>query len=153
VNSIDRDAGTAVITVDNKPNISISDVSVSEPLAPASTSQARFTVSLSNASSQSIGLDYFTSAGTATKDVDYVHIAQNHLSIPAGAKTATIVVNVKIDTANEVNETFFLNLKNPIGAVLTDTQAKGTIINRAPAPAPVPTPVPCPAPFVNCQEP
>jgi hypothetical protein len=150
VNSIDRNAGTAVITVDNRPRITITDVTVTEPAAPSSTAPARFTVNLSNASTETIGLDYFTSAGTATKDVDYVHTA-NHLSIPPGTRTATITVSVKIDTVNESNETFFVDLKNPIGATLADSQGKGTIVNRAPAPSP--TPVPCPPPGVNCQEP
>jgi hypothetical protein len=152
VDSINRDAGTAVVTVDNRPVITIADVTVSEPSAPASTAQASFTVKLSNASSQNMGLDYFTTAGTATKDVDYVH-AENHLSIPAGATTATITVNVKLDTLKEQSETFFVNLKNPIGASLGDTQAKGTILDRPPAGPPMPTPVPCPPPGTNCQEP
>ena len=150
VDSIDAAAGTAVLTLENKPKITITDVTVSEPAAPNSTAPARFTVRLSQASSQSIGLDYFTSAGTATKDVDYVH-AEGHLSIPAGATTATITVNVRLDTAKEVNETFFVNLKNPIGATIADAQARGTIVDRAPT-APSPTPVPCPSPGVNCQE-
>jgi M6 family metalloprotease-like protein len=149
VDSVNRDAGTAALTLENKPAITIADVTVSEPSAPATTSQARFTVRLSHASSKAIGLDYFTTADTATKDVDYVH-AQGHLSIPAGATTATITVNVKIDTAKEQAETFLVNLKNPIGATIADNQARGTILDRAPT-MPSPTPIPCPPPAVNCQ--
>jgi M6 family metalloprotease-like protein len=151
VDSINLDAGTATVTLDNRPSITIADLTVGEPSSPASSAQARFTVRLSHASSQAVGLDYVTAAGTATRDVDYVHVA-NHLSIPAGATTATIAVTVKFDTASEPNETFFVNLSNAIGATLADTQARATILNTLPS-LPTPTPVPCPPPFVNCQEP
>lgn len=151
VDAIDEVAGTAVVTLENKPAITIGDVTVSEPSTAGSTAQARFTVRLSHASAQGIGLDFFTTAGTATKDVDYVH-AEAHLSILAGATTATITVNVKADFVQELSETFFVNLKNPIGATIADSQAKGTILNRA-ASVPPPPPLPCPSPAENCQTP
>jgi M6 family metalloprotease-like protein len=152
VGSIDREAGTAVVTVENQPAITIDDVTVSEPAAPAGTAQARFTVRLSYASSEGVGLDYVTAAGTATEGADYIRAA-GHLSIPAGTTSATITVSVKRDTLVEVNETFFVNLKNPIGASLGDSRARGTIRDRAASPPPPPTPIPCPPPHENCQEP
>jgi subtilisin-like proprotein convertase family protein len=46
-----------------------------------------------------------------------------------GVSTQTITVAVNGDTVVEPNETFFVNLSSPVGAVIGDAQGIGTIIN------------------------
>ena len=46
-----------------------------------------------------------------------------------GPLTQTITVQVNGDTVVEPDETFFVNLSNPVNATLLDAQAVGTIVN------------------------
>lgn len=74
-------------------------------------------------------VDYATDGGTATPGVDYAPVA-GQLSFAAGETEKTVQVVVSGDTVVEPSETFFLNLSNPTGgAVLTDGQGQGTIVN------------------------
>lgn len=51
------------------------------------------------------------------------------LTFPSGTTTQAINVTVNGDTVPEPNETFFVNLTNPINAVIGDAQGVGTIVN------------------------
>ena len=84
-------------------------------------------MTLSAASTQDVTVTYATADGTADSK-DY-RSANGTLTIKAGATTGTITVVVTGDTAVEPNETFFVNLSNPVNATLLDAQAVGTIVN------------------------
>jgi hypothetical protein len=87
------------------------------------------------ASNQLFTVDYATSSGTADGN-DY-NTANGTLTIQPGQQSGTIAVKVLGDLTPEPNETFFVNLSNPIlytngapkVATLASTQAVGTIIN------------------------
>ena len=111
--------------------MSINDVSVAE--GNTGTKSAVFTVTLSGSSSQTVTVNYATANGTATAGSDYV-AAVGSLSFPAGTTTQTISVVVNGDTTVEPNETFFVNLSNPVGATIADGQGQGTITNDDTAP-------------------
>src|SRR5207245_3154175 len=107
--------------------ISINDVSLAE--GNSGTTSFVFTVSLSNASSQTITVTYATADGTATTaDNDYV-AANGTLTFNPGDTSKTITVTVNGDTKFEPDETFFVNLSNPINATIADGQGQGTILN------------------------
>jgi chitinase len=108
------------------PSLSVADVSVVE--GNSGTVNATFTVRLSAASSSTVTVDYATANGTATAGSDYVAVS-GRLSFAAEETQKTVSVPVQGDTQVEPDETFFLNLSNPVGATLATSQATGTIHN------------------------
>src|SRR5438094_9936748 len=88
-----------------------------------------FTVSLSSASSLPITVNYATADGTATvADGDYVAASGTVTFLP-GVTSQPVAVTVNGDTKFEPNETFFVNLSNPVNATISDNQGVGTIVN------------------------
>ncbi|MDZ7264392.1 MAG: S8 family serine peptidase [candidate division KSB1 bacterium] len=109
------------------PTISINDVSVTE--GNSGTVNAVFTVTLSKTPDQEVRVDFATANGTATAGTDYV-ANSGQLIFPAGGSTSqTITVVVNGDPTVESDETFFINLTNPVNATIADGQGQGTILN------------------------
>lgn len=112
-----------------KPTATIGDVTVYE-----SQGNAILTVTLSNASTQSIVFNYNTQDGTAkangAKAVDYTS-TKGKLTIAAGSLTGTIKVPVTADKIVEPTEYFYVNISlNTTGAaVLGNSQAKVTLLD------------------------
>jgi Calx-beta domain len=75
------------------------------------TKNLAVTVTLSNASIQTVTVDFVTANGTATAGTDYTSTSGT-LTIPAGSTSGTINVPITGDTAVEANETFTVNLSN-----------------------------------------
>jgi serine protease len=109
------------------PSLSIADLSVTE--GPSGTRLATFTVKLSRASTSAVTYNIGTANGTATAGSDYVARSVTGESIAAGLTSKTFAVTINGDGAVEANETFLVNLSAPVGAILADGQAIGTIIN------------------------
>jgi hypothetical protein len=108
-------------------SLSIDDVSVTE--GNAGTTIATFTVTLSPISGQTVTVDFATADGTATTaDNDYV-ATSGTLTFTPGTATQPIPVTVNGDTNLEPDETFLVNLSNPVNATITDGQGVGTILN------------------------
>ena len=119
--------GTITDNDETLPSISLSDVALREQNSGSTTFV--FTATLDTPSGQTVSLDYGTADGTATAPSDYTAIPTATLSFAPGQITQLITVTVNGDTAGEPDETFFVNLANPVNAVLADAQAVGTIIN------------------------
>jgi hypothetical protein len=124
--------GTGTITNDDgAPAVTINDVTVAEPAA-AGTSNAAFTVSLSNASSTLVTVDYQTADGTAVAPGDYTAVAATTLAFAPGETSKPVNVTVNADALTEGAETFSVNLSNPTGgATLADATGTGTITDPA----------------------
>ncbi len=123
--------GQGVVTIVNDdgaatPTASIGDVSASE--GNTGTRTFSFTVSLSATASGPVSLSYATANGSATAGSDYVS-SSGSLSFAAGELSKTINVTVNGDTTVEPTETFFVNLSNPSGTTLGDSQGQGSIVN------------------------
>ncbi len=124
--------GTATIINDDgatppTPSLSISDVTQAE--GNSGTSSFTFNVSLSQASSTPITVQFATADGTATTaDSDY-QSKSGTITFGANVTTQQITVLVNGDTKSESNETFFVNLSSPSGATISDGQGQGTITN------------------------
>ncbi|MDZ8085594.1 MAG: Calx-beta domain-containing protein [Nostoc sp. DedQUE12b] len=113
---------------DNQPTISISDVSVFEGNI-GTTTNANFTISLSNPSSQQVTVNYNTSDGTAqVADSDY-NSASGTITFNPGETSKTLSIGVISDNKAETNETFSVNLLGATNAAITDSLGVGTIIN------------------------
>jgi hypothetical protein len=106
------------------PLVSISDESVTE--GNSGTVNATFIVSLSFPSMQAVTVHYATANGSATAPADYT-VAAGTLTIPANTSSVTFTVSVVGDTLDEGNEAFLVNLSNPAGADLSDSQGVCTI--------------------------
>jgi subtilisin family serine protease len=119
------------IVNDELPFLSIGDAVVTE--GTGGTTQAVFTVSLSNAHTEAVSVGFSTADGSAVAGRDYTAVAGT-LSFPPGATSRTVVVLVAADAKNEDTEVFFVNLAGPVQAVLADGQGTGTITDDDPVP-------------------
>jgi hypothetical protein len=109
------------------PTLSVNDVAVVE--GNSGTKIATFTVTLSVPQSGPVFFDVATADLTAQAGSDYVAKALTGVRIAAGATSKTFTVTVNGDTSVEYGELFFVNLANPVGAVIGDGQGVGTIAN------------------------
>lgn len=125
----------AVVTVkddDNVPQVSVADVWVTEPRS--GSSQAVFNISLSRNNEEDVEVDWQTSGNNAAAPADYVE-AGGSVTIPAGQLTAQVAVTVNADGFAEPNESFNLDLSNPVQATLGDARALGVIVDPGYDPA------------------
>jgi hypothetical protein len=112
---------------DAPPTISIGNVSQTE--GNSSTTAYTFTVSLSNASTQTVAVNYTTADGTATvADSDYT-AASGTLSFAPGETSKTITVLVNGDTKFEADQAFSVGLSNASNGTLGTSTGTGTIVN------------------------
>ena len=124
-------SGTGTITDnDPPPAISIDDVSVAENAGSAS-----FTVSIPTPSGLDIMVDVATSDGSATQPSDYTTVPTTTVTIPAGSTTVNVSVPIINDALSEPNETYNVDLTNPVNATIVDNQGLGTITNDDGTPA------------------
>lgn len=119
-----------VIDQNAVPALSINDVALSE--GNSGTKTFSFNVSLSSAApAGGVTFDIATQDNTATtSDNDYVPQTLTSQLIPEGQQTYNFDVTVNGDTADEGNQTFFVNVTNvSVNATLEDGQGVGTILN------------------------
>jgi hypothetical protein len=116
-----------ILDNDPLPALSINDVSLTE--GNSGTVNAVFTVTLSKASGRTVTVKYATADGTAVAPSDYKAKPLATLTFLPGETTKTVTVQVLRELVVEPNETFFVNLSEPLNATLTDTQGIGTILN------------------------
>lgn len=107
--------------------LSIGDRSVNESVS--GTRNVSFVIRLSAASPAPVSVDVQTADGTATAGQDYGFVEPTTVVIPAGSTTAGFNVTVLPDTLVEGDETFAVQMSNPVGAGISDGEAIGTIID------------------------
>ena len=108
------------------PTVSIANAAVAE--GNSGSTNAGFTVSLSQASTSPVTVKYATANGTATAGSDYT-ANSGTLTFAAGVTSQTLNVAVTGDTTVEPTETFTVTLSTPSGATLGTATATGTITN------------------------
>jgi Calx-beta domain len=97
----------------------------------AGTRTFSFIVSLSEASSQPVTVNYATAGGTAGVGSDYQSVSGTVTFAP-GETYKTISVLVNGDRLLEADETFFVNLTSPTNAIIANSQGVGTILDDEP---------------------
>ncbi|MBZ8179981.1 DUF4114 domain-containing protein [Oscillatoria salina IIICB1] len=119
------DRGVGTITDNDIPvEIAINDIIVNE-----ADGVANFTVSIDQAISQAVTVDFSTADGDAIAENDY-RTASGTIVIPAGQTATTISVNLVEDQIDELDETFSVNLANPSNnARFGDNTGIATIID------------------------
>ncbi len=123
---------TGTITNDDIPTLTITP--------PANTNEDAnsghyvLTATLSAAFDQDITVAWSTADGTATAPGDYA-TTSGTLSFAAGETTTTFTVNVVVDTVQEPDETFQINLTNPTNVEVPQPIYNATITNDDGVPA------------------
>jgi hypothetical protein len=133
--SIDDGTGNGfILDNDASPSLSIGDVTVTE--GDVGLVEAEFTVSLSAISGRLVLFDIATSEGTATLlGGDYLSNSDT-LSIQPGETNVSFVVQIVGDERDENSpEDFFVDLSNPLNALLDVSQAEGNIEDNDPLPS------------------
>ena len=122
--------GTGTGTIQND-DVRIAIGNVSQAEGDSGTSDFVFTVSLTPAVAKLIPItvEYQTQDSTATvADDDYV-AASGTVTFMPGQTSRPLPVEVVGDTDPESSEFFIVNLSNPSGAGILDSQGLGTILN------------------------
>jgi len=131
----DMDSATVLVTVQGGPLLKLSKAAVS---ASEAKGKATFTVTRLGSLTDTVSVDYSTSAGTATPGQDYTETLGT-LTFGPKVKSLSIVVPIANDTQNEPRETVLLGLRNaqPEGVLvgepsvglltITDDDAAGRI--------------------------
>jgi hypothetical protein len=91
-------------------------------------SQFEFIVTLDKASTSEVSFDYSTQAGSAQATTDFVS-SSGTITIPAGSKSGSIMIEVTGDSARKANQIFLVVLSNPKNCVLPKNPLIGTIVN------------------------
>ena len=102
------------------PTLSIGDASADEG------GTARFEVTLTGTSAQTVTVDYETVDGTAVEGTDYV-AASGTLMFTGDTTRQTIEVQTREDADGEPDESFTVRLSSPNNATLADDSGSGTI--------------------------
>jgi predicted outer membrane repeat protein len=120
--------GQAIGTIvdDDKPEISIADSAFLEGTGGAHT--AFFTVTLSAASVQTVTVQVDTSGSSAGSPGDFTGVNTTLVFSP-GVTSLNLGVPIVTDAEFEPDETFFVNLSQPVNAEIADSQGQGTILN------------------------
>jgi CSLREA domain-containing protein len=108
------------------PSLSIGDLNFSE--GDAGTKVISFAVTLSTFSNLSVTADFATANNTASAPSDYV-ATSGTLTFSPGQILRFVAVTINGDTVFEPDETFTVNLSNPVNATINKVQATGTIEN------------------------
>ncbi|MBI2823693.1 MAG: hypothetical protein HYX69_03260 [Planctomycetia bacterium] len=125
--TIEISQATGTITDDDPlPAISVDDPSIVE--GTGGSKSIPFAVTLSNPSSQTITVQYGTTAGTAQAGVDFAS-SSGVLTFAPGETSKPLPFAVATDSAPEPDETFFLNLHDASGATITKAQGTATIVD------------------------
>lgn len=124
---VDNDSGGGGGGGGTVPTVSVTDQSVTE--GDTGTTAMTFTISLSNADTGTVRVDYETVAGTAAAGQDFTSTS-GELVFAAGETSKTVSVPILGDISDEDTETFILLLARVQGATFADSQGTGTIVDN-----------------------
>ena len=113
-------------TVRPPPSLSINDITFKE--GDAGTKFVFFTITSSAPSNLSVSVNFATANGTASSPSDYLSTTGTLTFLPQQV-VQTVFVTISGDTAFEPDETFTMNLSNPVHATISRAQGTATIEN------------------------
>lgn len=114
------------ITIVEPATFSINDLTVAEGSGGAA-SNVSFTVTRAGNTATAVSVDYSTADNTATAPSDYTAVPATTVNFAATETSKQVTVSVIGDDMVESDETFFVNLSNPNGGAITDSQGEATI--------------------------
>jgi hypothetical protein len=99
-------------------------------MPPAGVATATFTVTLSAPIWQQVTVNFATADGTAVAGLDYT-ATSGELTFAPGQTQQEITVSILADPALTGDETFFVDLSDPLNATLADSGSSTGTIHRA----------------------
>ncbi len=124
LNQYNGDAFLMKLAIPKPPIIRVNNISIIEGIT--ANTLATLTVTLNSTSTQAATVNYATVDGTAKAGSDYT-ATSGTLTIAAGQSSGTISIPILNDNVNEANESFTVQLSNPVNATLSTTSATVTI--------------------------
>lgn len=118
-----------IIDDDMPPALAVADAAVIE--GDTGTNYALFQVSVLSPTAVGIDVLYILFDGTASSVSDYVRDV-NWLHFEPGVTNLTVVVPVLGDTRDEPDESFVLQIRNPVNATIARNEGVGTILDDDP---------------------
>ncbi len=123
-------AATGTILDDDGPvAVSIAHVNATEGDPEGAGADAVFIVSLSSISGRTVSVDYLTTAGTALDGSDYVS-ASGTLTLAPGTGSLELPVALIGDRLSEPDESFTVELSDPVNATLGAAAGTATIFDN-----------------------
>ena len=126
------DASLTLTDDDGQPSFAVADASADEG------ETITFTVTRSGAMDNAVSVKWNTKAATgagAAATTDYAAMTTaTKLDFASGVSSQTFTVATTEDTLHEGNETFLVELTDPVGAIISDAEATGTITDDDAAP-------------------
>jgi CSLREA domain-containing protein len=135
--SVIESNGTGTIVNDDpKPTLSITSAVMHPEGNGPGTTDFTFTITKTGSTEVNATVQVDTADGTATAPSDYTAITNQTVTFLPGETTKQVTVLVKADTRPEGDETFLVNLSNPVDCAITAGQGQGTgtIQNDDPCP-------------------
>ena len=124
---------TATIQNDDVPSLSIqATASVHE--GDSGSTPAEFVVTLSHPSDQLVTVDYATRGDLGTPGVDF-ETTNGRLTFQPNVTQQSIHVPIIGDVIDEWNDTYWVDLSNPVNATIDRAQGRGIIVDQDPAPS------------------
>jgi hypothetical protein len=114
------------------PCFSVNNVTVTE--GDTGSVNLDFVITLSQASSETVRVNYSLVNETATKGADFANLSAR-LAFAPGETSKTISVPVFGDLLDEADETFLIQLASASGATILDGEGRGTILDNDPLPS------------------
>lgn len=108
------------------PKITITDISL--PEGNSGTTQFAFTISLSQATSKTVSVNYATAEGSAKANEDFIASAQT-VTFQPNETSKTILIPVVGDDIKEGDDDFTITLSNPLNATINKGTGTGVIQN------------------------
>lgn len=99
----------------------------------SATADAMFTISLSAASTDPVSVHYETADGTALSGSDY-EATSGTVTIPGGTTSASVAIHLVGDAVYETDETFGLQIGEPINTDIGASSASVSIVDDDPVP-------------------
>ncbi|HEY1683769.1 MAG TPA: Calx-beta domain-containing protein [Tepidisphaeraceae bacterium] len=132
--TVDSQSTSEVTLADSSATGTIADV-VGASLSPATlnvspsinATSAAYTVTLANASTQTLTVDYATTDGTATAGTDYT-ATSGTLTFQPGQTTATISVPINATVRSNAGKTFTLSISSSDSLVSVDSAAASSTV-------------------------
>jgi len=112
--------------------LSVNDTSVTE--GDGGPNLLTFTLSLSEPAAGVVTVNYSTSGFSAAEGSDFAP-TNGLAAFNPGETNFAVSVVILGDTLNEADEVLWLNLADPVGALLVDNRGDGTILNDDPLPS------------------
>lgn len=124
-------SATCTLLECNLRGITVTNVSLA--MASDSITNALFNIQMSGTNAAQTSVDYFTQNGNAAAGRDYLG-KSGTLVLPPGVTNACVSIPIYGIPDSAAVKNFYLNLANPVNAVLNTTKASASILNMSPRP-------------------